>query len=112
MTTIVDALPWNVLHPFVFKHPRTALGDGLKVRISSLQACNEMRLTNLPLDLPLVGDPRAPGLLLLDSNADKAEEEGESTALSLLARLALGEADTAAVVVVEVLDVVVVAAKE
>ena len=70
-----------------------------------------MRLTNLPLDLPLVGDPRAPGLLLLDSNADKAEE-GESTALSLLARLALGEADTAAVVVVEVLDVVVVAAKE
>ena len=69
-----------------------------------------MRHTNLPLDLPLVGDPRAPGLL--DSNADKAEEEGESTALSLLARLALGEADTAAVVVVEVLDVVVVAAKE
>ena len=111
MTNIVDALPWNVLHPLAFIHPRTTLGDGLKVRISSLQACNEMRLTNLPLDLPLVGDPRAPGLLLLDSNADKAEE-GESTALSLLARLALGEADTAAVVVVEVLDVVVVAAKE
>lgn len=43
-----------------------------------------------------------------DEKAD--EEEGESTAPSLLARLALGEAETAAVVVVEVLDVVVVVA--
>ena len=30
---IIDALPWNVLHPLAFTHPRTALGDGLKVRI-------------------------------------------------------------------------------
>ena len=30
---IIDALPWNVLHPLAFIHPRTALGDGLKVRI-------------------------------------------------------------------------------
>ena len=30
MINILDAVPWNLLHPLTFIHPRTALGDGLK----------------------------------------------------------------------------------